>query len=165
VSKPSFSIRVTNIDVALCLASSRLDANRFRTYIANTFAVLKQKLAQEDLPTRDLQPRAETITPLSNPAGGSAQEYGDWFKSVSENADENGGKLPLYPSDVQIETWKVEYNGEEIPIGATGLWRPFGDRVRNYEMHGLTGCTAIVVIVSINKTSKRETIADTLLVV
>jgi hypothetical protein len=71
----------------------------------------------------------------------------------------------LIPSDAQTETWKVNHNGEDIPIGATGQWRPFGNKKMNYEMHGLKGCTAIVAIVSIIKTTKQDTSADRHLVI
>ncbi|KAM0703822.1 hypothetical protein Q7P35_009761 [Cladosporium inversicolor] len=59
------------------------------------------------------------------PAGGSAVAYAVWFKDISDKADKNVGFLTLTPSDAQVETWKVKYRREEIPIGATGLWRPF----------------------------------------
>lgn len=94
--------------------------------MANTSAVLKQALVQEDLTTRDLQPRTDTLQPLLEPAGGSAVAYAVWFKDISDKADKNVGFLTLTPSDAQVETWKVKYRREEIPIGATGLWRPFG---------------------------------------
>jgi hypothetical protein len=166
VSRSSlFSIKFTDVDVALCLVSRRLDANRFQTCMTNTSAVLKQKFKQEDVTRRDLQPRTEEMQPLKPPTGTSATAYSDWFKSIVEQADENAGYLTLTPSEAQKETWKVNHNGEDIPIGATGVWRPFGNKKMDYEMHGLRGCTAIIAIVSIIKTSKRDTSADRHLVI
>lgn len=145
--------------------SRRLNTNRFHAFLTNTSAVLKQKFAQEDLATRDLQPRTDTLQPLSEPASGTAAAYAEWFKGIVTQADNNAGYLNLIPSEAQTETWKVNYKGEEIPIGATGEWRPFGRQKMDYEMHGLKGCTAIIVIASITKTSKRDITADRNLVI
>ncbi|KAK8119331.1 uncharacterized protein PG998_003957 [Apiospora kogelbergensis] len=54
-------------------------------------------------------------------------------------------QLGIVPSDNQIDNWHVDYNGAQIPIGATGVWKAFGDKPMDYVTFGLHGCTAAVV--------------------
>lgn len=41
----------------------------------------------------------------------------------------------------------MKVDQKDVPIGATGVYHPFGQNKENFVMQGLTGCTAIFVVV------------------
>jgi hypothetical protein len=51
------------------------------------------------------------------------------------------------PTQKQLNDWKIKVGGTDIPIGATGVYHPFTNKKQNFVMQGLTGCTAIFVVV------------------
>jgi hypothetical protein len=82
--------------------------------------------------------------PLSEPATDSDEDYVTWFDKTYE---ESIGFV-IQPSHEQQESWTVTYRGLAVPIGATGQFYPFGDKPQSYSMGGLSGCTAIIPVVS-----------------
>lgn len=66
---------------------------------------------------------------------------------LSMTPDNVDNDIDITPTDLQIATWVID----GTPIGATGKWYPFGDSPQAWKMRGLSGCTAIFIVVSIHQ--------------
>lgn len=88
--------------------------------------------------------------PLASPASDSAEDFEKFIDAIYDDAT----RLQIVPSDEQTSSWTVEVGRATIPIGATAVWFPFGNTPQNYQMSGLTGCTAIIAVVSFTKVSE-----------
>ncbi|XXH00074.1 hypothetical protein Hte_006416 [Hypoxylon texense] len=87
-------------------------------------------------------PQVDEEQPLAFPKDNSAKSFKDFILHIREN----GTPLGIRPDRVQVENWKIRYNGVLIPIGATGLWYPFGNQPQDFAMWGLKGCTAMFLV-------------------
>lgn len=73
------------------------------------------------------------------------------FETFIEDFVDRTTTLEIVPESDQTEAWKIKVNNNLIPIGATGVYHPFTNKPQNFVMQGLTGCTAIFVVVSVIK--------------
>lgn len=87
------------------------------------------------------------------------------FESFIESFVDKPTLLEISPSKAQTDAWKVNFNSKKIPIGATGVYHPFTDKKQKFVMQGLTGCTAIFVVVSITEPTHELMASDLIVVV
>lgn len=66
---------------------------------------------------------------------------------LSMTQDNTENDIDITPTDQQIATWQIDGN----PIGATGKWYAFGNTPQTWKMRGLSGCTAIFIVVSLHQ--------------
>jgi hypothetical protein len=97
----------------------------------------------------DVKKRAPKALPLFTTADIVAQdnqpdELTLLYKIESEVETDSDNDRDITPLPDQLNTWKID----GIPIGATGMWYPFGNTPQKWKMHNLEGCTAIFIIVS-----------------
>jgi hypothetical protein len=101
--------------------------------------------------TRRLEPRAPVRRkPLSNPKNSSLQAFVDFFVEIKKGATE----FDFLPGVAQVESWFITYRTVVIPIGATAVWHPFGNKPQKFIMGQLTGCTAVIAVVCIMTTDE-----------
>ncbi|KAI1761293.1 hypothetical protein GGR53DRAFT_506076 [Hypoxylon sp. FL1150] len=86
--------------------------------------------------------RANTKQPLKNPKDDSAEA----FEDLIQNIKEVGTHAVIKPDKEQLQDWKVKYQGISIPIGATGIWYPFGSIAQDFSMYYLKGCTGMFLV-------------------
>lgn len=104
---------------------------------------------RQQLPARALSSRVVTKQPLRNP-GETQDEFNEFIVSIVTTAqdDTNDLGLGISPSNSQVNSWSIRYRNADIPIGVTGIWKPFDSEPKEYATWGLHGCTAGVVAVS-----------------
>ncbi|KAK9419941.1 putative SGNH hydrolase-type esterase domain-containing protein [Seiridium unicorne] len=102
---------------------------------------------QRRSPRPALSPRVSGKQPLRDAKDGTQDSFNELMGNILKNAQNDQGDLALgiMPSETQKEKWKINYNHVDIPIGATGEWRPFGNEPQEYATWGLHGCTAAVI--------------------
>lgn len=83
---------------------------------------------------------------LRNPKDDSDGQFDRFMKSYVGKDQQ----LYIVPRPSEYNSWKINFKGKRTPIGATGVWHDFTDRSQNFIMQGLTGCTAIIIVVSPN---------------
>lgn len=58
--------------------------------------------------------------------------------------DNTDNDIDITPSDQQVKSWVID----GTPVGATGMYYEFGKTPQVWKMRGLSGCTAIIIMVS-----------------
>lgn len=105
---------------------------------------------------------AKKPKPLEEP-GKTPDEVNEFFDTFVETDDPpspGGTQLSIFPEDIQLENWKINFDNKDIPIGATGVYHPFTNKKENFVMQGLTGCTAIFVVVGAFNHTRRPSASD-----
>lgn len=92
-----------------------------------------------------IQPRALKKQPLDEPR--SDESFADFIDRISKYSDD---EIPIQPGDDQLSSWQVSYAARRapVPVGATALAYRFEDEKQTRWMGRLTGCTAVIAIVS-----------------
>jgi hypothetical protein len=94
-----------------------------------------------------LQQRAPIeLQPLEEPASTSKAGFAKFIKSISTR--ESTDRMDINPSEDQVEKWKVKVNGKLIPVGVTASGYFFEGKSEDYSLGQLSGCTAILAVVS-----------------
>ena len=81
--------------------------------------------------------------PLAEPASDSKE---DFVQFIARYIDKDP-QLMITPTQRQRDTWRINFNGKQIPIGATGVWHPFTTERETFMLQGFKGCTAIIIVV------------------
>lgn len=94
-----------------------------------------------------LQQRAPIeLQPLQEPASISKEGFAEFINEISTK--ESTEEIPIHPTAAQTKKWKVKVNGKVIPVGATALGYTFEGESKDYSLGQLSGCTAILAVVS-----------------
>ncbi|CAJ2512182.1 Uu.00g051970.m01.CDS01 [Anthostomella pinea] len=94
-----------------------------------------------------LYTRASEPQPLPKPDSDSADDMLKFIQDIESSVgDTDDNAIQFTPTDDQLRTWKIDWQGRQTPIGLTGLYYEFGNTPQNYKFRGqLTGCTAMIV--------------------
>ena len=96
------------------------------------------------MPQATLMPRAVEEVPLAEP---NPNDQEGFVMNVLQDAK----KINISPSKNQLASWTIplQIDGKIVntPIGLTGVWVPFSNNPMNYKMVGMSGCTAVFIVV------------------
>lgn len=113
---------------------------------ATTTAVDSKRGLRAALPAVTLAARSPALEPLADPSPDNQEDfmYNIW-------AAEGTLDIGISPSPDQISQWTIPLTigGKKVntPIGVTGIWTPWPATATNYRMVGMSGCTAVLIIV------------------
>jgi hypothetical protein len=84
--------------------------------------------------------------PLKEPASTSKAGFAQFIKTISTKKTTD--RVDIYPSEDQEKKWKVRVKGKLIPVGVTASAYFFEGKSQDYSLGQLSGCTAILAVVS-----------------
>jgi hypothetical protein len=84
--------------------------------------------------------------PLTEPARTSKAGFAQFIKTLSTKKTTD--RVDIYPSEDQVKKWIVKVNGKRIHVGVTASAYFFEGKPQDYSLGQLTGCTAIIAVVS-----------------
>ena len=82
---------------------------------------------------------------MREPASSSSADFATFINEFAVDGD----TIPIDPGQEQTSTWQVNYGRNAIPVGATALGYEFGGEYKEWVMGRMTGCTAIIAVVSL----------------
>lgn len=93
--------------------------------------------------------------PLTSPKSSSMRDFVRFFQLIYKEATE----FKIW-DPVQAMGWQITYGGTSIPIGVASVWHEFGPERQHYQMSWLSGCTAVIAVVSYYDISAKWTETD-----
>ncbi|KAI1084833.1 hypothetical protein F5B20DRAFT_222811 [Whalleya microplaca] len=80
-----------------------------------------------------------------NKVDGQPDEVSLFDLLLSMAPDNSDNDIDITPTDQQVTSWVID----GTPVGATGMWYEFGKTPQVWKMRGLSGCTGIIIMVSL----------------
>jgi len=94
--------------------------------------------------TRHIEARgAGKRQPLTSPKSSSMRDFVKFFQFIYKEAEE----FKIW-DPVQAMGWQIAYEGHSIPIGVASVWHELGPERQLFQMSWLSGCTAVIAVVS-----------------
>ena len=141
-------ITVSGVIVGTSVPTTLIDSNE----VTLSSPLLDNKAAQlTHIPLATLMPRAPPkAVPLLEPGRNQGAFMEKLYNSIPGYPPL---AIPIVPTPEQIEGWHIPLtiDGKTVstPIGITGQWYPWESMPNNYKLMGMSGCTAVLIVVCI----------------